>query len=167
MDVAQPIKDVLEDSDVFVATLEWRTEDGLEVLKILPNQYHKWSNIFSREQITRLREHTKHDHKIKVMKVVEAPCGPLYGMSKQELGELREWLDRQVTADKVVKSSSSAGAPILLVGKPDGSFYLCVNYQALNKVMVKSRYPLPLMTELSERLNKPKMFANLDLKNGC
>ena len=47
VDAAQVIKEVLEDTDVFVATLEWRTEDGLEVLKILPYQYHKWANIFS------------------------------------------------------------------------------------------------------------------------
>ena len=59
VDAAQLIKKVSEDTDVFVATLEWRTEDGLEVLKILPNQYHRWANIFSREQTTRLPEHTK------------------------------------------------------------------------------------------------------------
>ena len=87
-------------------------------------------------------------------------------MSEQELRGLREWLDRQVAAGKIVKSSSSAGAPILLVGKPDGSFPLCVDYRALNKVTVKNRYPLPLMTELRERLNKAKMFTKLDLQNG-
>ena len=80
----------------------------------------------------------------------EALWGPLYGMSEQELRGLREWLDRQVAAGKIVKSSSSAGAPILLVGKPNGSFRLCVDYRALNKVTVKNRYPLPLMTELRE-----------------
>ena len=96
----------------------------------------------------------------------EAPWGPLYGMSEQELRGLREWLDRQVAAGKIVKSSSSAGAPILLVGKPDGSFRLCVDYRALNKVRVKNRYPLPLMTELRERLNRAKVFTKLDLKNG-
>ena len=152
MDVAQPINDILNDTDVFVATLEWRNEDRLEVLKILPNQYHKWTNIFSREQITRLPEHTKHDHKIQVTKVAEAPCGPLYGVPKQELEELREWHDRQVAAEKIVKSRSSAGALIMLVGKPDGSFRLCVDYRALNKVMVTNRYPLPFMTELGSDL---------------
>ena len=112
----------------------------------------KWTNIFSREQITRLPEHTKHDHKIQVTKVAEAPCGPLYGMSKQELEELREWHDRQVAAEKIVKFRSSAGALILLVGKPDGSFHLCVDYRALNKVTVTNRYPLPFMTELGSDL---------------
>ena len=159
VDAAQLIMEVSEDTDVFVAILEWRIKDGLEVLKILPDQYHKWANIFSQEQTMRLPEHTKYDHRIKLIEGAEAPWGPLYGMSEYELRELREWLDRQVAAGKIVKSSSSTGAPILLVGKPDGSFRLCVNYRASNKVTVKNRYPLPLMTELRERLNKAKVFT--------
>ena len=87
-------------------------------------------------------------------------------MTEQELKGLQEWLDKQVAAGKITKSNSSAGAPILLVKKPDGSFRLCVDYRALNKVTIKNRYPLPLMTELRERLNKAKVFTKLDLKNG-
>ena len=128
MDAGQLIKEVSEHTDVFIATLEWGTEDGLEALKVVPNQYYKWVNIFSQEQITRLPEHTKYDHRIKLIKVAEAPWGPLYGRSEQELQELRAWLARQVAGGKSVKSSSSAGATILLVGKPDGSFCLCIDY---------------------------------------
>ena len=108
----------------------------------------------------------KYDHHIKLVERAEAPWGPLYGMTEQELRGLREWLDRQVAAGKDVKSSSSAGAPILLVEKPDGLLRLCFDYCAHNKVMVKNRYPLPLMTKLRERLNKVKVFTKLDLKNG-
>ena len=66
---------------------------------------------------------------------------------------------------KVTKSNSSAGAPILLFKKPDGSFRLCVDKSALNKVTIKNRHPLPLMTELRERLNTSKVFTKLDLQN--
>ena len=71
-----------------------------------------------------------------------------------------------MAASKITKSNSSGGASILLVKKPDGSFLLCVDYHALNKVTVKNRYPLPLMTELRERLNTAKVFTKLDRKNG-
>ena len=65
-----------------------------------------------------------------------------------------------------MKSHSSARAPILLIIKPDGSFRLCVNYQALNKVTVKNRYPLPLITKLRERVNIVRIFIKMDLMNG-
>ena len=166
MDEAQLVKEVQDCTDAFVATIEERSEDGLEVLKVLPVEYYKWASIFSREQTNKLPSHSSYDHRIKLVEGVEAPWGPLYGISEQELRGLREWLDKQVAAGKITKSNSSAGAPILLVKKPDGSFCLCVDYRALNKVTVKNRYPLPLMRELRERLNTAKIFTKLDLKNG-
>ena len=35
----------------------------------------------------------------------------------------------------------------------------------MNKVTLKNRYPIPLMSELKERLNRAKIFTKLDLKN--
>ena len=117
VDIVQLVKEVQDCTDAFITTIEWRTEEGLEVLKVLPTQYYKWAGIFSREQTNKLPEHTKYDHKIKLVKGTEAPWGPLYGMTEQELRGLQEWLDRQVEAGKIVKSHSSGGAPILLVKK--------------------------------------------------
>ena len=67
VDEVQLIKEVQEDTNAFIATLEWRTEDGLEVLKVLPVQYHKWASIFSREQTNKLPTHISYDHKIKLV----------------------------------------------------------------------------------------------------
>ena len=44
----QLIKEVQDCTDAFIATIKCRTEAGLEVLKILPTQYHKLAVIFSR-----------------------------------------------------------------------------------------------------------------------
>ena len=85
-------------------------------------------------------------------------------MTKQELRGLRKCLDRQGQDGNIIKSHSSAEAPILLVKKPNGSFRMYIDYRALNKVIVKHRYLLTLMTELWERLNKARIFTNLDLK---
>ena len=166
VDEGQLVMEVQDCTDAFVATIERRTEDGQEVLKVLPVEYHKWASSFSREQMNKLPSHSGYDHRIKLVEGAEAPWGPLYGMSEQELNGLREWLDKQVAAGKITKSNSSAGAPILFVKKPAGSFRLCVYYRALNKDTVKNRYPLPLMTELREGLNTAKVFTKVDPKNG-
>ena len=36
----------------------------------------------------------------------------------------------------------------------------------MNKVTLKNRYPIPLISELKECLNRVKIFTKLDLKNG-
>ncbi|XP_039034114.1 uncharacterized protein LOC120170202 [Hibiscus syriacus] len=36
--------------------------------------------------------------------------------------------------------------------KHDGSLRMCINYRALNKVIVKKKYPIPLMVDLFDQL---------------
>jgi len=67
---------------------------------------------------------------------------------------------------KIRRSSSPIGAPILFVPKPDGTLRLCVDYRGLNKITIKNKYPLPLMSKLRSRLSKATFFTKLDLKNG-
>jgi Reverse transcriptase (RNA-dependent DNA polymerase) len=62
-------------------------------------------------------------------------------------------------------TQSPAGAPILFVPKPDGSLRLCVDYRALNKVTVKNRHPLPLISETIDRMQGAKIYTKLDLRD--
>jgi hypothetical protein len=41
---------------------------------------------------------------------------------------------------------------------------LCADYRALNYALVKNRYPLPLISEILERIGKAKTFTKLDLR---
>ena len=43
---------------------------------------------------------------------------------------------------------------------------MCINYWALNKILVKNRYPLPRIDKLIECLKGAKFFTKLDLKSG-
>jgi reverse transcriptase-like protein len=62
-------------------------------------------------------------------------------------------------------STSPFGAPVLFVKKPDGSLRLVVDYRALNRKTIKNRYPLPLISEMLDRLIGAKHFTKLDGRN--
>jgi len=47
----------------------------------------------------------------------------------------------------------------------DGRLYLCVEYWDFNQAIVKNRYPLPLISELLDRLSGAQIFSNLDLRS--
>ena len=51
---------------------------------------------------------------------------------------------------------------ILFVKKPDGSFWLYVNYRDLNYIIIKNVYFLPLIDESLDWLGSVKSFIRLD-----
>jgi len=87
-------------------------------------------------------------------------------MSQYQLDVLAEYLAEMLKQGKIVHSQSPAGAPILFVPKPDGRLRLCVDYRQLNKLTILNKYPLPLMSELRDRVAGAKIFSKIDLKDG-
>ena len=63
-------------------------------------------------------------------------------------------------------SKSPYGALVLFQKKHDGSLRLCIDYRALNKLMVKNKYPIPWIDDLFDQLGKARWFSKLDLHSG-
>ncbi|GKB29367.1 putative reverse transcriptase domain-containing protein, partial [Tanacetum coccineum] len=63
-------------------------------------------------------------------------------------------------------SSSPWGAPVLFVKKKDGSFWMCIDYQELNKITVKNCYSLPRIDDLFDQLQGSSVYSKIDLRSG-
>ncbi|GJY92990.1 putative reverse transcriptase domain-containing protein [Tanacetum coccineum] len=63
-------------------------------------------------------------------------------------------------------SSSTWGAPVLFVKKKDGSFRMCIDYQELNNLTVKNRYPLLRIDDLFDQLQGSYIYSKIDLRSG-
>jgi len=57
-------------------------------------------------------------------------------------------------------------APVFFIKKKDGSLWLVQDYRALNSMMVKNKYPLPLISELVSQLRGARYFTKLDVRWG-
>jgi hypothetical protein len=62
--------------------------------------------------------------------------------------------------------SSPCGSSIMMVAKKYGTWRMCVDYQALNKIKVKNQYPLPRIDDLLDQLKNVVYFTKLDFCNG-
>jgi hypothetical protein len=54
----------------------------------------------------------------------------------------------------------------MLVQKKYGTWRLCIDYRALNKITVRNRYPIPRLDDLLDKLMGEKYFNKIDLKFG-
>ncbi|KAH0604594.1 uncharacterized protein H6S33_006262 [Morchella sextelata] len=111
----------------------------------VPTRYKRFHEIMDEKFANKMPSRRPYDHKILLKEGKEPPFGTLYGMSRD---------------------SSPAGAPVLFVKKADGTLRLCVDYRGLNELIVKNRYPLPLIRETLDRLSKAKWYTKLDLHQG-
>ena len=70
--------------------------------------------------------------------------------------QIQELLDKGA----IVPRSSPCGSPIVLVPKKDGTWCMCVDFRALNKIIVKNRYPLPRIDDLLDQLKDAKYLVS-------
>ena len=130
----------------------------------IPPEFHDLLPLFRKQGADKLNPNRPGvDHKIALKtgldgKEMPSPYGPLYGMSREELLVLKKTLKDLLDKGFIRVSSSEAGAPILFVRKPGGGLCFCFDYRTLNAVSKGDRYPLPLVTATSRRLNRRKVI---------
>jgi hypothetical protein len=67
---------------------------------------------------------------------------------------------QQLLEQGVIRPSTSpCGSPIIIVPKKDGTWRMCINYRALNKITLKNQYPLPRIDDLLDQLQHAKYFS--------
>ncbi|GJU34909.1 putative reverse transcriptase domain-containing protein [Tanacetum coccineum] len=89
-----------------------------------------------------------------------------YRLAPSEMKELSEQLQELSDKGFIRPSSSPWGALILFVKKKDGSFRMCIDYQELNKLTVKNRYPLSRIDDLFDQLQGSNIYSKIDLRSG-
>ncbi|GJV72129.1 putative reverse transcriptase domain-containing protein [Tanacetum coccineum] len=89
-----------------------------------------------------------------------------YRLAQSEMKELLDQLKELFEKGFIRPSSSPWGAPVLFFKKKNGSFQMCIDYQELNKLTVKNRYPIPRIDDLFDQLQGSTVYSKIDLQLG-
>ena len=90
----------------------------------------------------------------------------MYRMSVMESTKIKTQIQELLNKGIITPSSSPCGSPIVLVPKKDGTWHMCVEFHALNKIAVKNHYLLPRIDDLLDQLKDANYFTKLDLRSG-
>ncbi|GKB29847.1 putative reverse transcriptase domain-containing protein, partial [Tanacetum coccineum] len=94
--------------------------------------------------------------------IAQAP----YQLVPSEMQDLSAQLQELSDKGFIRPSSSPWGALVLFVKKKDGLFRMSIDYQELNKLTVKNRYPLPRIEDLFDQLQGSSVYSKIDLRSG-
>jgi len=149
----------------FCSTLQAKSTTISEKINLsaIPEEYHEYTDVFSKSKAETLAPHRPYDLRIDLEKDSHPPVGTIYSLSKFEQEALKEFIDENLTNGFIHSTSSPHRAPVLFVKKKDGSLRLCVDFHGLNKIMKKDRYPLPLISDLLDSPRKARIYTKIDL----
>jgi len=103
----------------------------------IPEEYHEYTDVFSKSKAETLAPHHPYDLRIDLEKDSHPLVGTIYSLSKFEQETLKEFIDENLTNGFIRSMSSPHGAPVLFVKKKDGSLWLCVDFRRLNRITKK------------------------------
>lgn len=111
-------------------------------------KYLDYANVFIKASVV---EYSKcfdiNENSINLELEKQPPYGPIYSLSLIKLKTFKTYIKIKLANNFICLSKSLDRALILFIQKPDNSFYLCDNYWGLNNLIIKSRYPLPLIAK--------------------
>ena len=78
--------------------------------------------------------------------------GKVYLLSREEMEEVREFIQEQLRKEYIWPSKSPQTVLVFFVGNKDGKKRMVQDYRYLNEWTVKNNYPLPLILDVLENI---------------
>jgi len=134
-------------------------------MSTVPEDYHDFTDIFSKSKAGKLADHRPYDLKITLDEGTSPPFGLIYSLSQEELAALHKFIDEDLATGFIRPSHSSHAAPVLFIRKKDGSLRLCVDFRGLYRISWKDQYPLPLISDLLDAPRKAQIYTKINLRH--
>ena len=134
--------------------------------ELVPKEYHKFLKVFSKGESERMPLRKPWDHAIDLKDTFQTKKGHIIPLSPMEQEEVSAFIDDQLQKGYIWPYKSEQTSSVFFVPKKDGKKQMVQDYCYLNKHTVKNNYPLPLISQLVNKLKGAKLFIKMDLRWG-
>jgi hypothetical protein len=107
-----------------------------------------------------------HDHSIPLVPGSLPPNIRPYRHPFAQTNEIEKMVQELLTVGVICPSTSPYSSPVVMVLKKEGSWRMCPDFRALNKLTIKDKFPIPVIDDLLDELSGAQFFTKLDLRSG-
>ena len=118
----------------------------------LPLEYSSFTSVFSKEATDHVPPSRPYDHEINLDDFFSLKIGKVYPLSPDERKATEDFLDKNLASRKICLSNSPQASPFFFVKKKDRGLRPCQNYRYVNEHTIHDAYPLPLISDLVDKL---------------
>jgi hypothetical protein len=159
--VAELVSPELRKRGCHQMTIDSKETDSLETIKVVS----EFPDVFPKD-LPGMPPERKVEFAIELIPGTAPISKRAYRLSGPELGDLKKQIDELSEKGYIKPSISPWVAPVLLVEKKDSTRRMCIDYQALNEVTIKNKYPFPRIEDLFYQLRGASVFSKIDLRSG-
>ena len=138
----------------------------LPIEEQVPLEYHEYLDVFDEQKADRFPSSRIWDHKIEMKPDFVPKSFKTYNITPAEQIELDKFLKENLDKGYIRPSQSPMASHFFFVTKKDGKLRPCQDYRYLNEWTIKNAYPLPLISEIMDKLKGAKYFTKLDVRWG-
>jgi hypothetical protein len=128
--------------------------------------FKRFQGVFEKKNMEELSPSCSFDHGIDLDADFVPKVAKVYPLNPKEHEVCLSFVDEHLATGKIQPSKSSQASPFFFVPKKDGSVCPCQDYRYVNSHTIKNAYPLPLISDLVNRLRGSRIFTKMDIRWG-
>ena len=130
----------------------------------LPPEFADFALVPSKEATDHVPPSRPYDHEINLDDFFTPKIGKVYPPSPDEHKAMEDFLQENLDCGKIRPLNSPQAFLFFFIKKKDSGLRPCQDYCYLNEHTIRDAYPLPLISDLIDKLKNARLFTKFDVR---